>query len=151
MGAVEELQSTRADAWISHAIGASIGGAVAAAVVGLTWWEGTLRDLSLREASAEPIWLLLGLYVLAGAATVVAVLLSPRMPWLPTVAAVALGYHVLASLPSGLADSLPYPDSIPRLRWGFTTVALITGVMSATAVWSWRSHLSTTAHPSRGS
>lgn len=144
MGAVEEMQNTRADAWIGHVVGGGIGAAAAAAVVGLTWWEGRLRDLSVREASAEPIWVLVGLYVLAGVATVVAVLLSPRMPWLPTVAAVALGYYLLASLPSSLASFLPYPGSVPRLQWGFTTAALLTGVMSATAVWSWWSHLSRT-------
>lgn len=142
MGAVVEPQQTKSDARIGQLVGVGMGLAAAAAVVGLTSWEGRLRDLVSREASAERIWALIGIYVLAGVATVVAVLVSRRMPWLPTVAAVTLGYHLLASLPSGWANSLPYPDSVSRLQWGFTTVALITGVMAATAVWSWWSYLS---------
>lgn len=141
MGAVVERQDARPDAWIGRVVGPGMGVVAAAAVVGLASWEGRLRDQLAREPSAEPIWVWIGLHVLAGVATAVAVLVSRRMPWLPTVAAVTLGYHLLASVPSGWATALPYPDLVPRLHWGFTTVALITGVMAATAVWSWRSHL----------
>ena len=150
MGAVEDVQGTRADIWVGHVVGAGIGVAAAAAIVGLTRWEGRLREQSVREASTEPLWVLIGLYVLTGAVTLVAVLLSRRMPWLATVATVALGYCLLASIPSSLAESLPYPDWAPRLLWGLTSVALLTGVMCATAIWGWWPRVSRPAQRSQG-
>ena len=140
MATVVQPHHARDRAWTSHALGAGIGFAVAAAVVGLNSWERQLREQSVRDATVEPIWLIIGLFVLAGAITVVAVLLSRRMPWLPTAASLTLLYYLLASIPGGWGNELPYPGWAPRLQWSFTTVGFMVGVMSATAMWSWRSY-----------
>jgi hypothetical protein len=143
MNTVVRPHDTRGRAWTSHTLGVGIGLAIAAGVVGLNSWERRLREQSVREAAVEPIWVIIGVFVLAGAVTVGAVLMSRRMPWLPTAAAVTLLYYLLASVPGGWGDELPYPGWAPRLHWSFTTVGFMVGVMSATAMWSWWSYLRT--------
>jgi hypothetical protein len=146
MDTVVQPHDTQARARASHALGIGIGFAVAAAVVALGSWERQLREQSVREAAAEPIWLLIGLYVLAGIITVVVLPLSRRTPWFPTAASVALLYYLLASNPAGWGSELPYPGWVPRLHWSVTAVGLMVGLLSATAVWSWWSYLRRPVH-----
>jgi hypothetical protein len=108
MGTVLQPHDRQARAGASHAVGAGIGFALAAAFVGLTSWERQLRVQSVQEAAAEPIWVLIGLYVLAGAIAAV-VLLLRRTPWVPTAASVSLLYYLLASIPVGGGPSCRIP------------------------------------------
>lgn len=140
MGAVIQSQDSQARAGVGHVVGVGIGFALAAAVVGLTSWEGRLRMQSVQEAAVAPLWVLIGLYFLAGAIAAVVLLLRPT-PWVPTVAAATLLYYLLVSMPGGWGAELPYPDGVPRLQWSFTAVGLMVGLLSATALWSWWSYL----------
>lgn len=146
MDTVVQPHDTQAPARTSHALGIGIGIAVTVAVVALGSWERQLREQLVREATAEPIWVLIGLYVLAGAITAVLLPLSRRTPWFPTAASVTLLYYLLASIPAGWGSQLPYPDWAPRLNWSFTAVGLMVGLLSATAVWSWWSYQRRRAH-----
>jgi hypothetical protein len=141
MSTVVQPEETRPRTAASHVLGAGLGLAFAAAVMALTSWESRLRDELVRDGRVETIWVIVGSFAVAGVLTLLAVVLSRRMPWLPTVAAVTLLYYLLAAIPGDWSSELPYPDWAPVLRWSLTSVGLLVGLLAATAAWSWWSYL----------
>ena len=93
--------------WLRHVGSAALGIAFVAAVEGVTHLERVLRAVQQRDVVAWPSWAIASLFLLLGAVMLVIVLMSPRMPWMPTAAAALLIYGMLAVLPSSLANALP--------------------------------------------
>lgn len=127
--------------WVGSLLAAAVGLAFAVAVERATTLEVELRDASLRDAAMGPLWVLAGLYVLLGVATVVVVRSARRWPWLPTTAAALLTCGLLATVPGPLANVLPYLGAwAPSAHQGQSVIALVAGAMLATAVWAWWPH-----------
>ena len=141
MSTVVQPQETQPRTAANHVLGVGLGLAFAAAVMALTSWEARLRDELVRDGGVGTIWVIIGAFALVGALTLPAVLLSRRMPWVSTVAAVTLLYYLLAAIPGDLSRELPYPAWAPQLRWSLTSVGLLVGLLFATAAWSWWSYL----------
>jgi hypothetical protein len=121
-----------------HLGGAALGLGFAAVIEAITVVEPQLRGVVEREFTMWPIFAIVGMYAALGAVTSVAVLLAPRLPWLPTTAAATLGYGMFASLTPTLAARLPHPGrGLPRADWGLSTLALLTGTMLVAAAWGW--------------
>jgi hypothetical protein len=143
MGA--SVQTTRTDpasvSQIRHLAGAALGIGFVVLVEAVRTAEPQLRAVLFRDAVWWPLLAIVGLFVLLGGVTVVAVLLAPRLPWLPTTAAALLGYGMIASLGVPVVDRLPHPGPwFPRADQGLTTLALLVGLMLIAAVWGWWSH-----------
>ena len=124
--------------WVRHVGSAALGIAFVLAVEAVTRLERDLRAVQQRDVVLWPSWASAGMFLLLGAVLLVIVLVSPRLPWLPTAAALVLFSGMLATLPSGLASGLPLRGLwLPSVYWGLSTIALVTGAMTATAVWGW--------------
>lgn len=140
MGAPTETDgpSRTGTTWLRHLGSAALGIALVMAIEAVTRLEQDLRAVQLRDAVPWPSWAIAGMFLLVGAVLVVVVLVAPRLPWLPTAAALALCYGMLATLPGGAANTLPYLGQwAPSVHWGLSTIALVAGLMTATAAWGW--------------
>ncbi len=124
--------------WVRHVASAALGIAFVMAIEVVTRLERDLRAVQLRDVVPWPSWAITGMFLLLGAALLVIMLVSPRMPWLPTTAATGPRLRDArdASGRSGERTAIRWPLG-PSVRWGLSTVSLVAGLMTATAVWSW--------------
>ncbi len=125
-------------AWVRHPGSAALGIALVLAIEAVTRLEHDLRAVQLRDVVPWPSWVIAGMYLLLGVVLLVVLLVSPRMPWLPTAAALLLLYGMFSTLPGGAANVLPYAGPwAPSVDRGLSTLSLGAGVLTATAVWGW--------------
>lgn len=135
----EAIGPTRsATTWLRHLGSAALGIALVLAIEAVTRLEHDLRAVQLRDVVPWPSWVIAGMYLLLGVVLLVVLLVSPRMPWLPTAAALLLWYGMFSTLPGGAANVLPSAGPwAPSVDRGLSTLSLGAGVLTATAVCSW--------------
>ena len=127
-----------------------LGGLLGVGVILLLWGHAHLASgmrtgIVSLQLGPWAIWALLGLHVAFGILVVVIVLVAPRLPMLPTVAAAVLVYGALADPLSrlGLLPTLgPWQPRVTNfagqeVTWDTSLVALMLGAMTAAAVWGW--------------
>ncbi|MFU8841284.1 MAG: hypothetical protein ACNA8R_11270 [Nitriliruptoraceae bacterium] len=111
------------------------------ALEGVTRFERELRVLQLREVVAWPSWVIAGVFLLLGLVLLLIVVAAPRMPWLPTAAAVPLLYAMVATLPGAPMNTLPLGGRwAPAMSLWHSSHTLLTGLLTTTAVWGWWSY-----------
>lgn len=131
---------------VDHVVGALLGVGVVLVLWGHMHLHEWLRVFAAQNPGRSALGVYLGLPAVMGVLAVAVALVAPRLPMLPTVPATVMAYGMLAEPFGPLAGRLPtlgpWQPSLTGFvgqppAWDATLVAVMFGVMTASAAWGW--------------